>query len=58
MRDEDMKKLKIGDVVRHVGTGYGYIIIKKHPVLTGIRTIHITNSSEWELVTYQDNPPD
>lgn len=49
----DLSKLKIGDVVRNIGSGEAYLIIHKGSELVAVRTVSITNGSEWELVNQQ-----
>ena len=51
--DLNLSLLKEGDRVRNRATGNCYIVTEKHgpyPAV-GIRSVTITNPSEWELVT-------
>ena len=51
MTEAEFKKLKEGDVISS-RTGYGYIVTQRisGTELVAVRTLVISNPSEWELV--------
>lgn len=50
MTQEEIDALKIGDLVHNTGSGDSYVVIETHPTPIAIRSIHITNTQEWEKV--------
>ena len=50
MTKDEIDQLKPGDIVRHA-SGNGYIVIETLPHVIAIRTIKVTNPSEWELMS-------
>lgn len=52
MNSVQLKKLKKGDIVRHLGTGDSYVVDANYgDFVTGMRTVNISNPSEWMLFT-------
>jgi hypothetical protein len=54
---KDFKKLIMGDIVRHKGTGESYVIMQVHNFGTdlqsysAVRPINVSHESEWDIVT-------
>ena len=46
----DPDTLERGDLVRNISSGNSYVVIDTHPQVIAIRSIQITNPSEWKLV--------
>lgn len=52
MTDDEMAKLNVGDIVRHASGGDGYVVTNNSGSrATAVRTVEITNPSEWVLVS-------
>lgn len=49
MKQEELDNIEIGDVVRNLKTGVGYVIVDSHRKIA-VRTIQINNAQEWEKV--------
>lgn len=49
MSVSELEKLEIGNLVRHAN-GSVYIVIETWPHIVAIRSINVTNPSEWELI--------
>jgi hypothetical protein len=50
MREEEMKKLQPGDVVRNLATGLGYVVTGRCGAeVIATRTVSISNPQEWSL---------
>lgn len=46
-----ISQLKSGDIVKNKGSAYGYVITANYGnYAIGVRTIHISNPNEWEIV--------
>ncbi len=51
MRDDEMKKLDSGDIVRSKVTGEAWIVTGNYGGhITAVRTADLTNPMEWDLV--------
>ncbi|MBN3949384.1 MAG: hypothetical protein HWQ38_24140 [Nostoc sp. NMS7] len=51
MTPEQFKNLKTGDIVRGVLSSHTYIVTDNYgDHVTAVRTVDLTNPSEWELV--------
>ena len=58
MTDEEFQDIKVGDIVTNKLTGTGYLITEKlynYHIYDGysyvaIRTIQVTNNTEWDLI--------
>ena len=51
MTEKELKDLQVGDIVRNKSGSEGYIITSNYGNRAiGVRTIDITNPSEWDLV--------
>ena len=54
----DLRKLKVGDLVRNTGSGNGYVVVAidwpngaaRNPHVTAVRSVNVSNEDEWELV--------
>ena len=49
MKTEDFNILEPGDIIRNF-LGEAYVVVKMGPQVVAIRTIGISNASEWEKV--------
>lgn len=51
MNDSDFENLRDGDIVQNKGSGNAYIIVSNDGnTIVAVRSITITNPSEWTLV--------
>ena len=51
MTELDMKKLQPGDVIRGKSSSHGFIVTANYGTrVTAVRTVDLTNPSEWDLV--------
>lgn len=51
LKAEEMRDLKIGDIVKHVSRGDNYVVTGNYGGrVTAVRSVDITNCIEWELV--------
>jgi hypothetical protein len=46
----DLRILREGDIVQHTVSGADYIVIQVYPHIIAIRTLTITNPTEWILI--------
>ena len=44
-----LEDLIIGDIVQHVGTGVGYVVVHRNPLMAS-RMVFLTNPDEWERI--------
>ncbi len=50
MTEDEMLELDVGDIVRHAEGGESYVVTGNYVGrVTAVRTVDITNASEWEL---------
>lgn len=57
MEEKDFVSLGVGDIVQN-RSGNSYVIIEKFPCLIAMRTIRVSNISEWVLVGKNNLNPD
>lgn len=51
MTDDQLKTLREGDIVRNIGSGNTYIVIRTDGErAVAIRTVEVSHAPEWELV--------
>jgi hypothetical protein len=48
--EDELRKLKPGDLIQNLGSGNIYIVIDVRDRIIAIRTIDITNLDEWDVV--------
>lgn len=54
---ENIKNLQAGSIVRHKNGSVSYVVTANYGNrATAVRTIDITNPSEWEILKLTDNP--
>lgn len=50
MNQKQFENLKRGDLVRHKSRGDAYVVERSHPAVIAVRSIQVTNPTEWNLV--------
>ncbi len=50
MTEQALKRLRTGDLIRSDVSGFAYVIIHDGPPLVAVRTVTITNPTEWTEV--------
>jgi hypothetical protein len=55
MTYDEMRQLQPGDIVRGKGSSQSYVVTANYGSrVTAVRTVDLTNPSEWDLVTPLD----
>jgi len=58
MTQEEMRKLGQGDVIRHKHGGEALVVHSNHGrFVIAVRTQHVSNPSEWEIVLKANQTP-
>lgn len=51
MTKEEMRHLQRGDIVRHVTSEHGVVVMENYgDRVTAVQTVDITNANEWLLI--------
>lgn len=57
MNQDDLKNLNVGDLVRHAAFHGVYVVTGNYgDRVTAVRTVDLTNPSEWEIVKKAEIP--
>lgn len=61
MTKGEMESLGVGDILTHVGSGRGYVVVRAYTKETGavaVSTITVTNPREWEIAAHCERDED
>jgi len=50
-----LDELKVGNIIRNLGSGNTYTVIEKGKSIVAIRSMIVTNPDEWEIININPN---